>query len=180
MTATPGAIAARLDAGLRFARDAGDVVLRSFCTASFQVDTKRDGSEVTSADREAEQRLRALIADAFPGDGVLGEEFGETPSTTGWRWVLDPIDGTTSFVHGVPLFGTLLACELDGVSLVGVIHMPALGETVFASSGAGAWHVRAPGETPRPARVSRVGALADAMMCTTSYLYFRRAGAERA
>jgi histidinol phosphatase-like enzyme (inositol monophosphatase family) len=172
--------AARLDAALHFAREAGALILRSFHARSFEIDTKRDGSEVTTADREAEQRLRALIAAAFPGDGVLGEEFGATPSSSGWRWVLDPIDGTTSFVHGVPLFGTLIACERDGSTRAGVIHMPALAETVYASAGAGAWHVAAGAETPRPARVSRVGSIADAMACTTSYIYFRRARAEGA
>ncbi|MBK7403602.1 MAG: inositol monophosphatase [Phycisphaerales bacterium] len=176
----PKAVAERLQEAMAFARDAGDIVLGYFGGGAYSVDVKRDGSEVTTADRNAEQRLRELIALRFPGDGVLGEEFGETASTTGWRWVLDPIDGTASFVHGVPLFGTLIACEFDGHTLAGVIHMPALGESVYASQGAGAWHVRSPGAEPVRARVSRVETLERAMACTTSFDYFRRAGAEPA
>lgn len=170
------AVAARLQGAIEFARDAGGLTLRSFGGQGLDVERKRDGSEVTAADRQAEQRLRALIAEAFPGDGVLGEEFGETRSQSGWRWVLDPIDGTTSFVHGVPLYGTLIACEHGGRTLAGVIHMPALGETVYASAGAGAWHVPAGGGQPRRARVSSVATIAEAMMCTTSFGYFRQAG----
>lgn len=177
---TREATAARLDAALRFARAAGDLTLRYFRGSAFEVETKRDGSEVTTADRECEQRLRALISEAFPGDGVLGEEFGETPSSSGWRWVLDPIDGTASFVHGVPLFGTLVACEFGGLTRAGVIHMPALSETVYASEGEGAWHIAMGGGPPRRAGVSRVGTLADAMMCTTSYTYFSRTSTEGA
>jgi histidinol phosphatase-like enzyme (inositol monophosphatase family) len=179
-------IGARLEAALAFAREAGAVTLRYFGArggvgaGGFEVSTKRDGSEVTTADREAEQRLRGLIERAFPGDGVLGEEFGERPSVSGWRWVLDPIDGTASFVHGVPLYGTLVACEFGGQTRAGVIHMPVLGETVYAGEGGGAWHIGREGASPARARVSGISSTAEAMMCTTSYGYYRQAGLEPA
>jgi histidinol phosphatase-like enzyme (inositol monophosphatase family) len=185
MSQTPPAAAAsevatRLDAAIGFAREGGAVTLRYFGTTRFKVETKRDGSEVTTADRETEQCLRALIERAFPEDGILGEEFGEKPSASGWRWVLDPIDGTASFVHGVPLYGTLVACEFAGQTRAGVIHMPALGEMVYAGQGGGAWHVASEGAEPVPARVSGVADLGDAMLCTTSFGYYRQAGSEAA
>lgn len=174
------ATAPRLDSALEFARRAGELTLRYFGGSSFETERKRDGSEVTTADREAEQLLRALIAEDFPEDGILGEEFGEKPARGGWRWILDPIDGTASFVHGVPLYGTLVACEFEGRTRAGVIHMPALGETVYAREGGGVWHIPAGGCEPRRVRVSQTEALGDAMVCTTSYAYFRQAGLEGA
>lgn len=172
----PSEIATRLAAAVDFALQAGAVTIRYFGTTGFEVETKRDGSEVTTADREAERCLRGLIERAFPGDGVLGEELGEKPSASGWRWVLDPIDGTASFVHGVPLYGTLVACEWERQTQAGVIHLPALAETVYAGRGTGAWHLSRGGAEPARARVSGVARAAEAMMCTTTYTYFRRAG----
>lgn len=168
----------RLEAALEFARAAGELTLGFFGGTGFEVSTKRDGTQVTTADRGAEGLLRERIGAGFPGDGILGEEFGETASGNGWRWVLDPIDGTVSFVHGVPLYGTLVACELDGVSRVGVIHLPALGETVYASEGCGAWHVGGSGAEPVRAGVSGTGCMGEAMLCTTSFGYFAEAGVE--
>lgn len=173
-------MAARMASALDFAREAGDITLGYFGGSGFAVEQKLDGSEVTIADREAEECLRKLIEHAFPDDGILGEEFPEKPSASGWRWVLDPIDGTASFVRGVPLYGTLVACEYAGATRVGVIHMPVLGETVYACEGGGAWHIPGPGGEPRGARVSRVGSLASATLCTTSLDYFRQVGAESA
>ena len=173
-------VTARLESAIGFARAGGEVALGYFGTTGFEVSTKRDGTEVTTADRESEARLRELIEAAFPDDGILGEEHGEKRSASGWRWVLDPIDGTASFVHGVPLFGTLVACEFERATQVGVIHMPALGETVYAGAGGGAWHLTRGGGEPVRARVSGVTSVSDAMMCTTSYDYFRRGGCEGA
>ena len=172
------ATAQRLDAALAFAREAGELTLGYFGGTKFEVTTKRDGTQVTTADRGAETLLRERIGAAFPEDGILGEEFGEKASTSGWRWVLDPIDGTVSFVHGVPLYGTLVACEYRGQTPVGVIHMPALDETVYASAGAGAWHVTGPDAAPREACVSKVERIGDAAMCTTSFSYFQQGGVE--
>jgi len=175
---TADATRQHLKAALAFAREAGELTLGYFGGSSFEVTTKRDGTKVTTADRGAEQLLRQRIEEAFPEDGILGEEFGEKASVSGWRWVLDPIDGTVSFVHGVPLYGTLVACEYQGQTPVGVIHMPALGETVYASAGEGAWHIARPGAVPVTARVSMVEEIGDAAMCTTSFEYFQQAGVE--
>ena len=97
--------------------------------------------------------MRRRIAEANPEDGILGEEFPERPGSSGYRWILDPIDGTKSFIHGVPLFGTLVAVEHDGRGVVGVVLIPALDECVYAATGQGAWYTIA-GSSPRPARVS--------------------------
>lgn len=164
---------ARLDLALSAARQAGELTLSYFRRRSFSTEQKRDGSPVTTADREAEQLIRTLVADRLPGDGFLGEEFGETQSSSGYRWIVDPIDGTTSFVHGVPLWGTLIGIEHKTHMVAGVIHMPALDETVFAASGEGAWHIFQ-GSPPARARVSSTPSLAQAMICITSLDYFTR------
>ncbi len=101
---------------------------------------KPDGTEVTEADREAERVMRERLADERPDHAVLGEEFGNTgPDDARYRWVLDPVDGTAGFTIGVPLFGTLVALLEDGEPVVGVIHFPALDETVYAARGEGCW-----------------------------------------
>src|SRR5436309_3254475 len=103
----------RLKFAVAVARRAGQHTLQYFQSADLAVDNKADASPVTIADREAEQLLRREIAAAFPRDGILGEEFGEQPGTSGYRWILDPIDGTKSFISGVPLFGTLVGVEFE-------------------------------------------------------------------
>lgn len=143
----------RLTAAVAFARQAGDFTLTHFQSENLEVESKADASPVTVADRGAEQLLRQAIADAFPHDAILGEEFGEQSGTSGYRWILDPIDGTKSFIHGVPLYGTLVGIERDGRSVVGVIHIPALGETAYAAVGGGAWYVKG-SAPPRRALVS--------------------------
>ena len=146
-------LAARLELAVAAARAAGDLTLRYFQREDLNVEIKSDDSPVTVADREAEQLLRKQIAAAFPTDGILGEEFAEQPGTSGYRWILDPIDGTKSFIHGVPLYGTLIGVEFEGRSVVGVIHIPGLNETVYAAVGGGAWYVRGT-SAPRRAQVS--------------------------
>src|SRR5690606_36519905 len=127
------------------------------------------------ADREAERLIRERIADAFPDDAILGEEFGEQHGTSGWRWILDPVDGTKSFVHGVPLFGTLIGIENDGRAEVGVCRMPALDEMAWAGSGLGCWWQQGSGES-RAAKVSSTAKLSEALLCYTSYGYFASSG----
>jgi histidinol-phosphatase len=128
-----------LDVAVAVLRAAGDLTLRWFRSADLAVEQKGDGTPVTAADRAAERFVREQIAEQFPGDGVLGEEEAPTPSTTGRRWIVDPIDGTKAFTCGVPLYSNLLALE-DGHGIaVGVINLPALGETVWAGRGLGAW-----------------------------------------
>src|SRR5688572_21985508 len=102
---------ALLDFAVRVAREAGTITLRYF-KGSFQPERKADNSLVTIADRETETYLRASIRQAFPADGILGEEDGEQTGTTGRRWIVDPIDGTYSFVHGVPLYAVLIGLEI--------------------------------------------------------------------
>ncbi len=164
---------------LEFARgaalEAGQIILEYYQSANLTVDRKRDSSPVTIADRQAEELLRAKISRAFPGDGILGEEFGEQPGTTGFRWILDPLDGTKSFIHGVPLFGTLVGVEFEGKCVVGVCHFPVLGETAWGASGLGAWWQPARGEV-RSARVSNVGDLAQSLFCFTTVQGFERIG----
>src|SRR5579871_2794181 len=114
----------RLDFARTAAVDAGKLILEYYQSSGLNVDRKGDNSPVTIADRRAEEFLRAGIAREFPGDGILGEELGEQPGTSGFRWILDPIDGTKSFIHGVPLFGTLVGVEFDGQCVIGVCHFP--------------------------------------------------------
>lgn len=170
---------ARLEAALRLAHAAGATTLPLFRAGVFEHDVKGDGTPVTLADRAAEAMLRAAIRRAFPRDAIMGEEFGEEEGTSGYRWVLDPIDGTASFMRGVPLYGTLVAVERGEESVVGVIHMPALDETVFAAKGAGAWRQRGAG-APARARVSACERLSEGLFLTTSVDYWRRMDLERA
>jgi histidinol-phosphatase len=105
------------------------------------VDHKPDGSEVTDADRGAEELLRRRIAARYPAHTIIGEEFGgENGRDAEHLWLLDPIDGTASFAIGLPLFGTLIGYIRDGVPRVGVVSMHALGETIYAARGQGCWH----------------------------------------
>lgn len=128
-----------LDEAVGLARRAGEFTLEYFRRADLQVDTKGDGTPVTAADRGAEAQLRAEIAELFADDGIFGEEEAETPGTSGRRWIIDPIDGTKAFTHGVPLYTNLLALQDAHGIAVGVINVPALGETVYAGRGLGAW-----------------------------------------
>ena len=177
------ALGPRLRFAVEAATSVGDATLGLFGTMRDRAERKADGSEVTEADRAAETSLRERIAAAYPGDGVLGEEFGTIPSATRWRWIIDPIDGTFSFVRGVPLYATLLACEYlgeDGDPVdrgvhIGVIHMPGLAETVYAATGHGAWW-RTGAMEPGRAAVSQIAGLAEAAVCCTAPDYFDMAG----
>lgn len=114
-----------------------------FFNANTPVEIKADRSPVTAADRGAEEKLRSRIAKAYPRHGILGEEFGEEKGQEPARWILDPIDGTISFISGVPIFAVLIGFEWKGEVLAGVIHMPALAETVYAGRGLGCfWNGR--------------------------------------
>ncbi len=163
---------------LAIAREAGALTLEYFGSERLRTETKADGSPVTRADREAERLLVTRIRDAFPEDGILGEESGETPGKNARRWILDPIDGTKSFMRGVPLYGTLVALEAEGRPVVGVACLPALREAVFAARGEGAFWARGLGgdETTVRARVSTVDHLDRALFCTTSPRGFERSG----
>ena len=156
----PEAITHRLDIARSIALQAGEVTLRHFQTRQLSVERKPDDSPVTIADREAEQLLRREIQAHFPEDAILGEEFEDIEGRSGYRWILDPIDGTKSFICGIPLYSTLIGIEFDGAAVVGVIHLPALREMVYAGSGQSAWHVVGDAD-PVPAKVSDRQTLAD-------------------
>ena len=163
----------RLQAAVRFAREAGQWTLRYFRQAHVQVERKQDDSPVTIADREAETLLRDRIAAAFPDDAILGEEHGETPGTSGFRWVLDPIDGTKNFIHGGPMYTTLVAVLEGETPRLGVIESPATSETVYAQTGGGCWYVdHSKSQQPESARVSAVRTLADALLLTSEVASF--------
>ena len=116
---------------------------------------------MTLADREAEQLIRGEVESRYPDHSILGEEYGESNEGARVRWILDPIDGTRSFMHGVPLYGVLIGIEIEGESAVGVTHFPPLHETVAAGRGLGCtWN-------GTPCRVSTVSRLEEAVVCTT-------------
>lgn len=161
----------RLGAAVEFARQAGNQTLELYRASEMGLEWKADGSPVTQADQNAEKLLRELIAAQFPEDSILGEEFPEKPGTSGYQWVLDPIDGTKSFVSGVPLYTTLVAVLEGDQPQIGIIYAPAAGEMVFAERGRGCWHVIGDGE-PRRTHVSEVNALKDAVVLTTSVRAF--------
>jgi histidinol-phosphatase len=121
------------------AQGAGEITLRYYKRTP-ETHTKVDGSLVTIADREAEAYLRAKIARKFPADAILGEEEGETKGSSGRRWIIDPIDGTFAFVHGVPFYGVLIGVEQDGEPVLGVVNLPALGEIVYGAKDLGCFY----------------------------------------
>lgn len=137
------------------------------------VEWKQDRSPVTVADRGAEEMLRKALLEKFPEDGFLGEEFGSHPGTSGYRWIIDPIDGTRSFVRGVPLWATLVGLEYRGELLAGITYLPALDQTYRALRGDGAFR------NDRPLRVSKVDNLREAHLFYSSITWFTRAGKEQ-
>jgi histidinol phosphatase-like enzyme (inositol monophosphatase family) len=163
-------LAHRLDVAADAAWRAGRLTLRWFRTP-VRYERKEDGSPVTQADREVEAMLAETLIGAFPEDGFLGEESGERPGRSGWRWIADPIDGTVSFAQGVPLYGTMVGLtDPDGEAVLGVVCLPALDEIVTAARGLGC---RSNG---RRVRVSDVADLADACATWTEEGEFHRGG----
>lgn len=158
--------ASLLNSALDLAQTAESEIMPRF--RSVTPTRKPDGTEVTEADREAERQMRAQIEDRYPDHAILGEEFGATgPDDARYRWILDPLDGTAGFTIGVPLFGTLVGLLDDGEPVVGVIHFPAIGETVYAARGNGCWF-RADNMEPERVRVDPVTDLAAATASTTA------------
>lgn len=127
-----------LDFAIEMAWQAGQLTLGSFQTG-IQPDFKADDSPVTVADRESEKLIRSRIEKRYPQHAIIGEEFGDKDSGHSHRWIIDPIDGTRSFVRGVPMYAVLIGLEIDGVCRVGVAHFPALNEMIAAASGEGCW-----------------------------------------
>ena len=149
-----------LDFAMDAAWQAGRQTLGQYQTG-VAVQRKVDRSLVTAADRNAEQLLRDLITTRFPEHIIVGEEFGADERQSSHRWVIDPIDGTNTFVRGVPFYGVLVALEIEGTPVVGVSYFPALDEMIAAARGLGcSWN-------GRRARVSTVTSLADACIAYT-------------
>ena len=129
----------RLQFALDVTQRAAKLILSHYQSQTLGVESKADDSPVTVADRGAETLIRDALAKQFPDDGVLGEEFDDVAGSNGYRWILDPIDGTKPFIYGVPLFGTLVGIEFEGRMVAGVCRLPALNEVVYAAEGDGAW-----------------------------------------
>lgn len=162
----------RYELAVEAAQKAGDLA-RNYYETTFVVEHKTDTSPVTVADRQAEQLIRSAIATHFPDDGLLGEEYGNQPGTSGFRWVIDPIDGTKSFIRHVPIWATLIGLEYQGEQIGGVVYIPVFGMTYRALRGDGAFL------NERPIRVSAIERLADALLCYSSIGWFTRAGRQQ-
>lgn len=152
--------AALLEAVADVARVAGDVAL-GYYRGALVVEAKGDGSPVTIADRHAERSAREWIERRFPEDGIIGEEYGESRGDATRRWIVDPIDGTKTFVRGVPLWGTLVAVAEGDTVLAGAAYFPAVEEIVAAAKGEGCWW------NQRRCHVSEVTRLGNATVLTT-------------
>ncbi len=161
----------RYELAVEAARHAGDLA-RRYYESTFAIEHKPDSSPVTIADQQAEQLIRERIAAAFPNDGLLGEEYGNQPGSTGYRWIIDPIDGTKSFIRHVPLWATLIGLEYHGEQIGGVVYIPVLGMTYRALRGDGAYL------NDRRIHVSTIHQLGEASLCYSSMGWFSRAGRE--
>ena len=163
--AAPGSaeFARHLDVAFEIADLCDSVTLPMFTDRAFAVEHKLDRSEVTEADREAERRAVDHLAATRPDHAVFGEEHGEQGrGGSAWRWILDPIDGTSGFVRGIPVWGSLIALEHETAGLcVAVISAPALGRRWWATLGGGAF------ADGRPCRVSTVDSLGEAQVNVT-------------
>jgi len=147
--------------------DTSGAVIRPFFRQPIAV-THKDGvhafDPVTEADRGAERALRELIARERPADGILGEEYGETPGTSNYRWVLDPVDGTRAFITGRHEWGSLIALEDKGRAVLGILDQPVLGERFVGANGAA--HLLQAGQSTK-LQVRECPALKDAILCAT-------------
>ncbi len=159
-------VRARLELAREIADAAARVTADFFRSPKLETERKADGSVVTPADRSIERGARERIAEVFPGDAVLGEEFGEGDggaARSGWRWIIDPIDGTDSFVRGIPTFATLIGIERAGELVIGLAEFPALDERLEGVVGEGArWQDRKRGVAP--SSVSETDALGSSVI----------------
>ncbi len=151
-----------LEVARRVAEQAGRLALENQ-VKGFESETKPDASPVTSADRASERLITRLLAEAFPDDGLLGEEGAAREGKSGRRWIIDPIDGTKSFIRGIPTWGVMLALEAEGKIVAGACHLPALGELYSAAAGLGAY-----GNGAR-LHCSTAKTPGEAMLCLTGF-----------
>ena len=149
-----------LEVAQQLVKRAGAFTLDYFGKA-IDVETKADDSPVTVADRGAEALIREGLEKTFPHDGILGEEHGEKAGSSGRRWIIDPIDGTQSFIRGVPFYGTLVGLEIGEEVPLGIMGFPALGMNLWAVSGQGAWR------DGTRISVSKIPRLAEGTVLTT-------------
>ncbi|MBK0419370.1 histidinol phosphatase [Leucobacter sp. CSA1] len=178
MPLTPPSPSADLAFALDLADLADSISLPRFRAADLNVETKPDRTFVTDADRAVEDALRARIEAERPGDAFFGEESGRAEGASEGperRWILDPIDGTSNFLRGVPNWATLIALEIDGLPTVGVVSAPAFGARWWAETGSGAWGEQT-GEAPRRLRVSQVADLEHASLSFQSIEQWDLAG----
>ncbi|GAA1528821.1 histidinol-phosphatase [Microbacterium ginsengiterrae] len=175
MTDSPAStgFASDLELALRLADAADGESLPRFDASDLKISTKADRSHVTDADLATERALRAMIAQERPSDGIFGEEFG-AEGDAHRQWIIDPIDGTSNFMRGIPLWGTMIALAVDGVPQVGVVSMPALGRRWWGATGAGAWTGAHGG--PRRLETSAVASLDDASVSFQSITQWADAG----
>ncbi len=151
-----------LELALELAAAADAITLPAFRARSFGVERKQDGSEVTAIDRAAEAAIRERLGVARPDHGLLGEEFGESRGSSPWQWIVDPIDGTSGFVRGIPVWATLIAlAHVEEGVIVAAVSAPALGARWWAARASGAF------AGGRPCRVSTVDQIADAQVSVT-------------
>jgi histidinol-phosphatase len=163
----------RYEVTITAARTAGRQALQHF-DRGVAVEWKHDQSPVTIADREAEHAIRSIIQISFPDDGFLGEEFGNQPGSSGYRWIIDPIDGTKGFIRRIPIWGTLIGLEFQGEMIAGAAYMPAFGDVMYhALRGDGAWR------DERRINVSPIDTLAESALFYSSLSWFATAGKER-
>jgi histidinol-phosphatase len=158
---------ALLDEAVDLLRRAGELTLQWFGSSTLTVDRKGDGTPVTQADTAAERFLREAIRAAHPDDTLVGEEEDTQTGTSPRTWIIDPIDGTKAFTHGVGLYTNLLAVNDEHGPAIGVINIPALGETVWAGRGLGCFF------NGEPARVSAHDSVAAAHISTSSFANWR-------
>ncbi len=152
--------------------EASGAILRRCYRMPTTINRKSDSSAVTLADREVEQRLREMIEAHYPEHGIIGEEFGNIRSSSDYQWVIDPIDGTRSFIAGYPLFTTLIALAQNGAPVLGIIDQPVSGERWLGAIGIDTTL------NGTPVKTSACTTLSDAVLATTSIDYFTQAQAQ--
>ena len=171
-------LAELLQVAVEAAQEPAEIIQKYFQRSDLAVERKSDHSPVTEADKEAERRIRRKLAKHSSSDSIdiLGEEHGLEGTGARWRWTIDPIDGTRSFVRGIPLFGTIIALEDTEAqrALVGVIHLPIFNTTYSAARGLGSWRNK------EPINVSSVTKLRDAILSVGDPLQFSQASCEPA
>jgi len=156
-----------LDFAISITEAAGRGTLDYYQT-DLAVETKSDASPVTIADKEAEQFIRKAIQSRYPDHQIIGEEYSDKITSSPYKWIIDPIDGTKSFIAGVPFYSNLVGLEYEGEIIVGIANFPALNEMVYAGKGLGAWFNK------KPAKVGSVSEISKARIMVTDFRDFEK------